>query len=250
MKVTRTDLFEILDESDDWLVVNKPGDLVCHPTKGDARSSLIGRLRLYFADLPDVRPSFVNRLDRETSGVILIAKNPRAHAEFQRRFQTGCVEKVYRAIVQGIPKQSYGTIEKPIGRDPSSEVRIKQAILADGQPAVTEWKLVQSSQDGTQPFSLLEVRPQTGRLHQIRVHLSSIGHPIVGDKLYGPDPRLYLEFVRGGWTPALQKHLLVSRQMLHAAALLIMHDDRTEALEWRAPLPPDMREFLEKNLPH
>ena len=249
VKTTRTDLFEILDESDDCLVVNKPADLVCHPTKGDAMSSLIGRLRLYFTDHPNVRPSFVNRLDRETSGVILIAKNPRAHAEFQRRFQTGCVEKVYRAIVHGIPRHPCGTIEKPIGRDPSSEVRIKQAILADGQPAFTEWKLVQSAGDGAPSFSLLEVRPQTGRLHQIRVHLSSVGHPIVGDKLYGPDPRFYLEFVRGGWTPALQKHLLVPRQMLHAAALRITHDDKTEALEWRAPLPSDMQEFLEKNLP-
>jgi len=243
VKTTRTDLFECLDESDDWLVINKPANLVCHPTKGDALSSLIGRLRLYFPEQSGVQPSFVNRLDRETSGVVLIAKNPRAHAQLQRCFQNGHVEKVYFAIVHGVLGQNEGVIEKPIGRDSSSEIRIKQTILMNGQAAVTAWKCLSFSHGGNTPFSMLEVRPQTGRLHQIRVHLSSIGHPIVGDKLYGPDPRLYLEFVRGGWTPALQKHLLVPRQMLHAAALRITRHGGTEVLEWKAPLPADMREF-------
>ncbi len=291
-------LFEILDEKDDWLAVNKPADLVCHPTKGDALSSLIGRLRLYFTDQPQVRPSFVNRLDRETSGVIHIAKNPTAHAEFQRHFQSGRVEKVYLAIVHGMPKESSGKIENPLGRDASSEIKIKQTILPGGQSAVTLWRCLRSSAAGAPPFSLLEVRPQTGRLHQIRVHLSSIGHPIVGDKLYGPDPNLYLQFVRGGWTAALQERLLTPRQMLHAATLTcisyrfwtgekctrtetagiqfpraesfreltptvvgtpcevlsqrekfglkIMRPDGAETLEWNAPLPSDMQQFLEQ----
>ncbi len=194
MRSETQSLFEIIDETDDYLVINKCGDLVCHPTKGDAYSSLIGRLRVYFSNQPEVRPSFVNRLDRETSGVILIAKNPQVHASMQQAFQQNRIQKVYSAIVYGKPVHRAGIIEQPLGRDKNSEVTIKQTIQSDGATSITKWKVTYASTE----FSLLEVRPQTGRLHQIRVHLASIGHPIVGDKLYGPDPRFYLEFVRHG----------------------------------------------------
>jgi 23S rRNA pseudouridine1911/1915/1917 synthase len=241
---SRTDLFEIIDETDDCLVINKSGDLVCHPTKGDEYSSLIGRLRLYFAGQPNVKPSFVNRLDRETSGVILIAKNPESHASMQRIFQNGGVEKIYHAVVKGVPQQAEGVIEAKLGREPGAEVVIKQAVLPDGASSLTRWKMLKSYSN----FSLLEVRPETGRLHQIRVHLSSIGHPIIGDKLYGPNPKFYLDFVRGGWTDELKKHLLTERQMLHAVRLRVT-GYKPEAMEWDAPIPKDMQSFLSEHQP-
>jgi 23S rRNA pseudouridine1911/1915/1917 synthase len=234
-------LFDIIDESDDFLVVNKPGDLVCHPTKGDVYSSLISRLRLYFAEKPEVSPSFVNRLDRETSGVIVIAKNPETHAAMQRAFQEGNVEKTYLAIVQGIPHSESGVIDQPLAREPGAEVVIKQAIVEGGAASITSWKLLET---GNQ-FSQLEVKPKTGRLHQIRVHLASIGHSIVGDKLYGPDWRLYLEFIRTGWTLDLEKKLLIQRQMLHATRLQV--EFKNKIWTWNAPIPSDMESFLEKH---
>lgn len=249
-------LFEILDETPDWLAVNKPGNLVCHPTKGGPDSSLIGRLRLYFAGQPEVRPSFVNRLDRETSGVVLIAKNPQTHALMQRAFQQGRVEKIYRAVVQGVPAQPEGEINLPLAREPDAEIVIRQAVQSTGAPSLTRWKLlhpvagtdtVEPSVARTGSFSILEVRPQTGRLHQIRVHLASLGHPIVGDKLYGPDPRLYLEFIRTGWTPTLEKQLLVPRQLLHAAELRIGRSDGGELGCWKAAVPADMTSFLQRH---
>ncbi len=233
-------LLEIMDETDDYLVVNKPGNLVCHPTKGDARSSLIGRLRLYFSDQPGVQPSLINRLDRETSGIVLIAKNPKTHAMMQRAFQQNQVQKIYHAIVHGVPSQSEGIVEKALGRDLNSIIKIKQIDRTDGSPSLTNWKQLRASAR----FSLLEVRPQTGRLHQIRVHLASIGHPIVGDKLYGPDPNLYLEFVRTGWTPNLQKQLLTPRQMLHASELMIRDQSSNQTRTWKAPMPADLQDFL------
>ena len=232
-------LFEIIEETADFLVVNKTGDLVCHPTKGDAYSSLIGRLRLYYANQPNVKPSFVNRLDRETSGVVLIAKHPVAHKTLQRQFDQRRVSKRYLAIVEGIPATDGGTIDQPIGREPGSVVIIKQAVIPDGMPSVTHWKKLG---EGT-GVTLLEVQPETGRLHQIRVHLSSIGHPIVGDKIYGPDPLFYLEFAKNGWNHMLEKRLKTRRQMLHAVEMGI--SDETGIRQWKAPVPEDMRAFWE-----
>jgi 23S rRNA pseudouridine1911/1915/1917 synthase len=232
-----TDLFEIVEETPEFLVINKAGGLVCHPTKGDAYSSLIGRLRLYYEKQPEVKPSFVNRLDRETSGVIVIAKKSEIHAELQKAFQGEKTEKVYWAIVHGVPKELEGTINQPLGREPGAEVVIKQAILEGGSASFTSWKLIHQGNE----FSILEVRPKTGRLHQIRVHLSSIGHPIVGDKLYGPDPKYYLEFIKTGWTPSLEEKLLARRQMLHALGLRVRF--RGKDICWKAPLPQDFQSF-------
>jgi len=233
-------LFQILEESDDLLVINKTGDLVCHPTKGDEYSSLIGRLRLYFASQPEIKPSFINRLDRETSGVILIAKHPGAHTDAQRLFESGAVEKIYVAIVKGKPVTEEGVIDAPLGREPGSQVLVKQTVLAEGTPSRTHWKLLKSNGK----FSLLEVRPETGRLHQIRAHLSFIGLPLVGDKIYGPDPSLFLEFIVTGWTAKLKRRLLVPRQMLHASALKMSGLEKK--WHWEAPIPEDMGLFLEE----
>jgi 23S rRNA pseudouridine1911/1915/1917 synthase len=237
------DLFEIIEETDEHLVVNKEGDLVCHPTKGDEYSSLIGRLRLYFLNQPNVTPSFVNRLDRETSGVILIAKTPEFHARVQKLFQNGSVRKIYHAVVNGIPLESEGVIDRPLGREPNAEIKIRQAIVEDGSASRTHWKLLRKGKD----YSFLEIQPETGRLHQIRVHLAAIGHYVVGDKLYGPDPALYLEFVQTSWTPKLAERLLVPRQLLHASELRVTDPQTGKEWVWKAPMPEDMSEFIERN---
>jgi 23S rRNA pseudouridine1911/1915/1917 synthase len=239
----KSDLFEVLEETDEYLVVNKEGDLVCHPTKGDEYSSLIGRLRLYYQNQPAVSPSFVNRLDRETSGVILIAKTPEFHARVQKLFQNQNVRKIYHAVVKGTPLDSEGVIDRPIGREPNAEIKIRQAIIEDGSASKTHWKLVKKGHG----YSLLEIQPETGRLHQIRVHLASIGHYIVGDKLYGPDPSLYLEFVQTSWTSRLEEKLLVPRQLLHASELSVKDSQNAKEWVWKAPMPEDIAEFIKKN---
>lgn len=234
-----SNLLEIVAESPDWCVLNKPGDLVCHPTKKGPTSSLIGRLRLHYEGRPEVQPSFVNRLDRETSGLVLVAKSPSAHKRLQAAWAGKSCEKSYLAIVHGTPREREGSIEQPLGKHPSAEVAILQAVVPGGAGSCTDWRLVEVMGG----FSLLEVRPRTGRLHQIRVHLAWLGHPVVGDKLYGPDPRLYLEFIRTGWTPQLEERLLVSRQMLHAGRLA-MEVPGEGRLEWAAPPPADFAAFL------
>ncbi|MCC7518945.1 MAG: RluA family pseudouridine synthase [Verrucomicrobiae bacterium] len=240
-EISATERIAIVAESRDWCVVNKPGDLVCHPTKKGPASSLIGRLRLHYATHPEARPSFVNRLDRETSGIVLVAKNPSAHQRLQAAMAAPSAEKAYLAIVHGTPRERAGVIEQPLGRHPSSEVGVLQAVVPGGAASATAWRILEEASG----FSLLEARPRTGRLHQIRVHLAWLGHPIVGDKLYGPDPRLYLEFIRSGWTSELEKRLLVSRQMLHAARLALDAEGEGK-LAWEAPPPPDFAAFYAK----
>jgi 23S rRNA pseudouridine1911/1915/1917 synthase len=232
---------EIVAESPGWCVVDKPGGLVCHPTKNGPTSSLIGRLRLHYEGQPAAQPSFVNRLDRETSGLVLVAKSPAAHKRLQAAMAAPMAEKVYLAIVHGTPRAREGLIEQPLGRHPSSEVGILQAVVPGGAASATGWRLVEDLGG----FSLLEVRPRTGRLHQIRVHLAWLGHPVVGDKLYGPDPRLYLEFIRTGWTPSLAARLLVPRQMLHAGRLALEVPGEGR-LAWEAPPPSDFAGFLSR----
>ncbi len=230
----------LLDEGEDYLVVDKPGNLVCHPTKDGPTSSLIGRLRLHFEGHAEIRPSFVNRLDRETSGIVLVAKSGKAHAFFQRALNDGATEKIYLAVIHGVPNREEGVIEQPIGREGTGPVHIRQTVRADGAPSVTHWRRLASANG----LSLLEIRPRSGRLHQIRVHLAWLGHPLVGDKIYGPDPRLYLEFIQTGWTPSLEARLLMPRQMLHATALRLKDPVSGQAFHWQAPPPEDMRHFL------
>lgn len=220
---------QVVVETDDYLVVDKPGGLVCHPTKGDAYSSLIGRLRLYFEGT-EIEPRFVHRLDRETSGLVLISKRREAHKSLCR--QLALSEKVYLAVVEGDPGES-GVIEQPIGKAQGSQVIVKQGVVAEGKPSLTEWKRL-ASVDG---YSLLEVRPKTGRMHQIRVHLQWLGHPIAGDKLYGPDETLYIEFTEHDWTARHASVLPARRQLLSAVRLT------TPRYDWAIPIPGDIVGF-------
>lgn len=206
-------LFYIIHESDELLVINKPAGLVCHPTKGDEFSSLISRVRLH---LGEGKPAhLVNRLDRETSGVVMVAKSDLAAMELRKIWESREVAKEYLAIVHGRVSQN-GAIDAPLGKDEQSKVAIKDCIREDGSPSQTEFFLERIFERAGKDFSLLRVVPRTGRKHQIRIHLAHIGHAIVGDKLYGGDEDLYLAFVQYRLTTAQKEKLILENHALHA----------------------------------
>lgn len=227
----------IVYEDERLLVVNKPGDVVCHPSKAGPWSSLVGALREY-ARLSTVHLVF--RLDRETSGVVVLAKDPVTAARLQGAMQERKIGKTYLAIMTGLLAAPV-TVNQPLGDDVRSPVFLKSAVVAagEGQTAVTHFSPVAGSADGG--FTLAQVKTETGRKHQIRAHAQWLGHPLVGDKIYGPDERLYLEFIDHGWTPSLAIQLLLPRQALHCAEI----DLRPAGLSWvfAAPLAADMAAF-------
>lgn len=210
-------LFPVLHEDADLLVLHKPAGLVCHPTKGDAWSSLVSRVRLHLGT--DSEPQMVHRLDRETSGVMIFAKTPEAALELRQLWATGFVTKEYLALVHGAVSAPSGLIELPLGKDESSIIAIKDCVRPDGASARTHWWRERTFERPEGTFSLLRVRLDTGRKHQIRIHLAAIGHPLVGDKLYGLDELLYLAFVKRQLTPEQCRILLLPQQALHASRL-------------------------------
>ncbi len=210
-------LFDILHEDEELLVINKPADLVCHPTKGDEFSSLISRVRLHLG--PDATPRLVNRLDRETSGVTVAAKTTEAARQLGRIWETRAVQKEYLAIVHGHVREKLGLVDAPLGKDEQSCVVIKDCVRADGSPAQTEFIVERRFNRAEGAFSFLRVLPRTGRKHQIRIHLAHLGHPIVGDKLYGSDEDLYLALVERRLTKAQRAKLILPNHALHAAAV-------------------------------
>ena len=216
-------LFDILHEDADLLVVNKPAGLVCHPTKGDEYSSLISRARLHLQAA--ATPHLVHRLDRETSGVVLFAKSPEVARELGKAWEARNVTKVYLAIVHGHVGPDRGVIDAPLGRDEASRIAIKDTVRPDGAPARTEYLVVRrftrllKAAASPSPFTLLNLRPLSGRKHQIRIHLASLGHPIVGDKIYGGDEDLYLALVEDRLTEEQRSRLILPQHALHAIRL-------------------------------
>ncbi len=226
----------IVHEDERLLVINKPGDVVCHPSKAGPWSSLVGAAREYTA-LPTMHLVF--RLDRETSGVVVLAKDAKMASRLQTAMMDRRAGKVYTAILTGELPAAI-VVNQPLGHDVASPVFIKSAVVADGKPSVTHFTPMATA-DG---FTLARVVTETGRKHQIRVHAHWLGYPLVGDKIYGPDDRLYLDFIDRGWTEAMAEKLLLPRQALHCAEI----DLRAVAVPevFRAPLADDMQEFCLK----
>ena len=236
--------FKIVAENDDFLVVDKPPFLLVHPTKPTNARTLWGELKqlLAFEIANGGRVSIVNRLDRETSGLVLVAKNSAAARRFGLLMQEQRIAKEYLAIVWGWPEWETTSVDKPLTRQGAqmhSTIWLKQMIHPSGAPARTDFRVEKRyGRIGGKRFTMVRAFPRTGRTHQIRVHLASLGHPIVGDKIYGPDEKLYLEFIETGWTPRLEKRLLLPRHALHSAALEIENGER-----WTSALPPDLAHF-------
>lgn len=218
---------DVLYEDADLVVLNKPPGEVVHPAPGHSTGTLVQALLAHCADLTGVggrlRSGIVHRLDKDTSGVLLVAKNDRAFRALQEQFKTREVRKVYLALVHGHPRAPAGRVEAPIGRDPRSRQRM--AVVPGGRPAVTRYRVLRT----VGAYTLVLAQPVTGRTHQVRVHLAFLGHPVAGDPLYGPR-RVSFPF---------------PRQFLHAWRLGFRHPSTGEWLEVRAPLPADLKAVLQ-----
>jgi 23S rRNA pseudouridine1911/1915/1917 synthase len=220
---------DIIFENDDLLVVNKPAGMVVHPSAGHDTGTLVHAVLGYDPEMEGIggeeRPGLVHRLDKETSGLILLAKNDRAHRWLQDQFRFRKVEKTYLALVDGAPPTPSGRVEAPVGRDPSH--RKKMAIMppGKGREAVSEYLTLEVFKEHT----LLEFHPHTGRTHQIRLHCMFLGCPIVGDKIYGHR----------------KQSIELDRHFLHAAKLKIILPSEKDAQTFEAPLPDELHAILD-----
>ena len=237
---------DIVYEDDDIIVIDKPKGLVVHPAAGHATGTLVNALIAHcgtsLSGIGGVRrPGIVHRLDKDTTGLMVVAKNDRAHqsltAQFADHGRTGAMERGYLAFAWGVPNRQHGTIDAPIDRHPHA--REKMAVRASGREAVTHWEIVEifAGRDGKPVASLLACRLETGRTHQIRVHLAHSGHPLMGDSVYGP----HFKTKASHLGPEGQKALAnIARQALHAYLLVIEHPKTGEILRWESPLPEDL----------
>lgn len=218
---------DIVFEDEHVIVINKPRGLVVHPAPGHFNGTLVNGLLAHCTDLSGIngvlRPGIVHRIDKDTSGLIMVAKNDRAHLSLAEQLKEHTVNRTYVAIVHGDIAHEKGTVDAPIGRDPKN--RQQMAVVENGKKAVTHFRVLERFRQ----YSLLELQLETGRTHQIRVHMNYIGHPVAGDPKYGP-----------------QKTLKIHGQALHAKLLGFKHPVTNERLIFEAPLPADMQQELER----
>jgi 23S rRNA pseudouridine1911/1915/1917 synthase len=231
----------IMYEDDELIVLNKQPDMLVHPARGNTHGTLVNALAFYSdqlsSGLGEFRPGIVHRLDRNTTGVMVVAKNDAAQWRIAKQFERREVNKTYLAIVHGTPELTADRIKAPLGVHP--RVREKYAIRPDtGKEAITFYETIESFRG----FSLLKLTPKTGRTHQIRVHLSYIKHPIVADDMYGGKPVYPWQLADG--EPAVQEPVM-SRVALHAHTLEFKHPTTEEFVKFEAPLPEDMQNLLD-----
>jgi len=238
-----TDL-NVLYEDDACVAVMKPAPLAVHPTARYLNDSLLLRLHARYSEeirTGRVLPRLCHRLDRETSGVLLAAKGAQEHAELSRQFEDREVEKLYLAVVHGAPTEDSGICDHPIGPSRTSSIRLKMACIADGQASRTDWRVMER----VGAFTLLECALFTGRQHQIRVHLAGLGHPIVGDKLYGDDEMIFQRAADDRLTEEDHAHLFIDRQALHHHRLGFTSPATGERVTVESPLPGELRKLLD-----
>jgi 23S rRNA pseudouridine1911/1915/1917 synthase len=237
---------DIVYEDDDIIVIDKPKGLVVHPAAGHATGTLVNALIAHCGDsLSGIggvkRPGIVHRLDKDTTGRMVVAKTDKAHHALSKQFAEkthGPLERGYLALVWGVPNRPKGTIDAPLDRHPHA--REKQAVRASGRSAITHWQVLErfAGPDGKPVASLLACTLETGRTHQIRVHLAHIGHPLLGDATYGTGFKTKISRLGPKAAAALET---LGRQALHAYLLVIEHPETGDVLEFQSELPGDLR---------
>lgn len=252
---------DVVYEDADLAVINKPAGMMVHAGSGqneDARSrgtlvnALLFRFKALSATGGDLRPGIVHRLDKDTSGLIVVAKNDRTHAALAEMFSSRQIKKTYIALVQGAVERAKGTINSSVGRDPVRRTRMTAKPLGDARTAVTHYEVVRRLANRFGKFTLIRVRIETGRTHQIRVHMASIGHPVVGDTLYGGAGQLTDQVASQALTSKAARRkseperLKLGRNFLHAARLEFPHPKTAKLLQLEAPLPAELETFLSR----
>lgn len=241
LRIPAREDFEVLRENDDWLVVGKPAPLIMHPTGKSDEVTLLGLLK---KAMPGVVFFFVNRLDRETSGCVLVAKSSGVARRLGRMMERREIRKGYEAIVRGWPEWDELTVEARLrrrGEFEESKVWVRQGVHEDGKESTTCFLVEEKFEREEGRFTLIGCGPKTGRTHQIRVHLEWAGFPIVGDKIYGGDEEAYVDFLEGGWTRELGERLILDRQALHASWMEFEWEGRSVRVE--CPLAAELAGF-------